>query len=204
MFSNTLELPVKSPFVLFFFTISFFLGSISKADTNFCPSQVIVTIECLDDGSAFQLIKHLGKYTNPKMEMSSDNQRLVCSFGVNQWVSKYKVKVGNQNRMESATSTQQLLQVANFIDKKDFNFVKMNGNPDPFAVVTYKQKSQNFEQDQMFLFSGLESTFGKDNFNVSANGEVMSTVIVNDRFLKSQNAAADTYVTGSNCIVSIK
>jgi hypothetical protein len=195
---------VKSLLFFLFLLISSF------ALANECPQQLVVGIDCTDNGGDFQLLKHLGKYTQPRMEVEPSNSQMVCSYGVSEWVSKYKIVDGLGEKTVTVTSTEQLVGVANVIRQKGFKMDYFDRKTGPFTMVTFRNEpvrnepaKQNRTPDQMFLFSGLESTFGKDNLAVTT-GNKISTVIINERYLKSQDAATDTFVTGSNCVVMIK
>jgi hypothetical protein len=190
--------------VSFLVFLIFFIQSIF-ADTTRCPPSVLLAIECPDSARNFQLLKHIGKYSQPKLDFDASKNVVVCSYVSNEWISKYKYLENNEQKVVSATTPQDLSGIVRVISDRGFNIDNFSGNLNPYSVVTFKQKNSKFVLDQVFLYTGLESTFEKDNFAVNTlDKRKISTIIINDRYLKTEDAAADTFQTGSNCLVTVK
>ena len=199
-------------FVIYFLSIfflqfganAFALSQPPSNVNNLCPQQIVVAIDCPKNQNDFQLLRHLGKYTGPKMELTPDHRQMICSYGASEWISKYIFRDMSGEKTIIVSSLYELSSVADMIRQMGFNLGRFSKKTLPFTMVTYRQDKRNYTPDQMFLYSGLESTFGEGNLSMADTDDSVSTMIINERYLKSQNAAADTYVTGSNCIIAIK
>lgn len=189
-------------FFILFLTLQLEANDQVLPQENLCPKQMIVTIECAENNNEFQLLKHAGRYTEPKMELNENSSHMICTYSAHEWISRYKVVDDSGSRIVSVTNLQELGSVAHHVRSKGFQF---GSDVSPFSMITYKSLDNNFTADQMFLYSGLESTFGKNNVTVAAiNNTNITTAVLSDKYMKSENAAADSYVTGSNCFIQIK
>jgi hypothetical protein len=187
----------------FLIVLFFFIPFLVKA--NSCPPSVVISVQCAPNKKDFQLVKHLGKYTLPKMEYDNATNIMICSYESDQWASKYRYINNNQEKFINASSLNDLVDVVNIINSTGFKADYFSNKSNPYVMLTYKENNNYFHPDQIFLYSGLESTFGNNGFTVSAlSKDAVSTYVINERYLKSQNIAADTFQTGSNCTVAIK
>lgn len=170
-----------------------------------CTPQVFISLECAPNQKTFQLIKHFGKYNQPKTEFNEAQNMIICSYRSNEWVSQYRYVHGHTEKILNVTNLEDLANVVNIIRELGFKVDHFGNNSYPFSMLTYKEEKNQYLADEIFLFSGLESTFENNNFGVKARDKKMvSTVVINERYLKSQDVTADTFETGSNCIIQIK
>jgi hypothetical protein len=187
------------------FLIFYFFLATANATINSCPPAVLVSVQCAQAQKDFQLIKHLGKYTQPKMEFNNSQNVLICTYKSDEWISKYRYVTKNEERFITASSLEDLASVASIIHSSGFKVDYFDVKSNPFTTLTYKEKNNYFKPDQIFLYSGLESTFENNSFAVSAsNKDLVSTIVINDNYMKSHDVAADTFQTGSNCLIEIK
>lgn len=139
------------------------------------------------------------------MDFDKSQNVMVCSYGSREWVSKYRYSHNNNQKYVSVSNLEDLAGIVLLINSKGFKVDHFGSNSNPFSMLTFKEKNNQLTADQIFLFSGLESTFENNSFSVNAlNKHMVSTIVINERYLKSQNAAADTFETGSNCLVAVK
>lgn len=167
-----------------------------------CPHQVEIKIKCLsEEEKDFQLIEHLGQYSYPEVNFNPNVSRMICTYRAINWFSLYKIP-GKTKRVAQLGD---MVEVVQAIQAKGFNTGYFSNLTSPYSMLTFKQQNQKLSLDQLFLFSGIESTYENQNFNVAAlNFNKVSTVVVNDKYLKTRNNAADAFFTGSKCLVSIK
>lgn len=138
------------------------------------------------------------------MEYDQSHQLMVCSYSSEEWFTKYKFIDQSGEQTLTVSSLAQLSAVVGVIKNKGFKIDHFSDLSRPFSTVTYNFKDKKITPNQLFLFSGLESTFGEDDLPVTLSQHKVSTVIVNDRYAKSRNIAADTFRTGGNCVLTIK
>ena len=189
----------------FFFFLLILLSNPNLAIARVCPQEIVVSIECAPQAMDFQLLSHIGRYSQPKIERDFNKDLMICTYLSNEWISKYKYIEGSQEITALATNLKELYGIVKVIDKKGFKVDHFSEKSNPFTMVAFNDKEENLKPEQMFLFSGLESTFENNNFNVGASDEnKVSTIVINERYLKSQDVAADTFQTGSNCHIKIK
>jgi hypothetical protein len=192
--------------IIIFFLISTTLFSAPSYAKNKCPKEVSVLLECKPSPKKFQLLRHIGKYLNTQVDLEKKENLLVCSYASKTWSSTYKYDDVGIEKIIQVTSLQGLSNIVQLVDQIGFKVDHFGINSTPFLMLTFKPHRHYFSLYQMFLFSGLENTFdGADNFSVDAfDRKKFSTIIINEKFLKTGNATADTFVTGSDCSAKIK
>lgn len=186
--------------------VLFFFISAPLYAGNQCPQKISILLECEPSQNHFQLVRHKGNYIHPQMDFDKKENLLVCSYVTNQWSSTYKYSDAGIEKIIQVTSLGGLSDIVHLVDQIGFKVDHFGINSNPFLMLTFKPNEKYFSLDQVFLFSGLESTFdGANNFSVDAlDNKKFSTIVINEKYLKSGNTTADTFVTGSNCSVKIK
>lgn len=195
----------------FFFIFTFFSHfgfegflALASADAVICPKQVTVAIQCEVATKEFQLISHVGTYNSPAYEEDPASGLMICNYSSDSWTSTYRYVDSISERIIRVSSLEDLSMVVQLVRQMGFPVEYFGDYASPFTMVTYKLKDPKRAPEQLYLFSGLESTFDEDNFSVAAlETKKFSTVVINENYLKSQNAVADTFRTGNNCSVSM-
>lgn len=186
------------------FIFALFDNAFAIAEESNCPSQITVAIQCENSNKGFQLISHIGTYLNPTYEIDSSSGSMICSYNSHNWTSTYRYVDRISERIIRVSSLEDLSMVVQLVRELGFRVEYFGDYTTPFTMVTYKLKDPQRAPEQLFLFSGLESTFDDDNFSVAAlETKKFSTVVINEKYLKTQDAATDTFQTGNNCSVSL-
>lgn len=191
-----------SSFLVFYFDTT----SANPLSSIRCPEQVLISIECQENSeSDFQLLTHLGRYRNAQAEVDSRTNNIICSYGVYEWVSRYKFSNGSDVVTASVSNLTELRRIAEVILSKGLRATYLNELVMPFSMVTFRPDDNRLRPERMFVFSGIESTFEKEGFAVeTSDRNQVSTAVISDTYLKSKNTATDVYVTGSSCFIKIK
>ncbi len=188
-------------FVLIF---SLFESAFAIAENFHCPDQISIAIECQKSNRELQLISHIGNYFNPTHEIDPESKSLICSYSSDTWTSTYFFVDNISERIIRVSTLEDLSMVAQLVRQTGFPVEYFGDYTSPFTMMTYPLNDPQHAPEQLFLFSGLESTFDQNNFSIAAlDAKSFSTVVINEKYLKSQDAAADTFQTGNNCSVSI-